>query len=667
MPATTAEFTTALLDEIDHDACKFSYTEPQVDGTEVHHVFTTDAYGEPSDPYGVANQITTHLEDGESLLDAVRQTRLFEEFDDPYWNGHPRVYEYQVMLRTFLYAELRGFAFRSHVAEFLDDNPNVALDLGFDFEKGTLGVRTPHQTVVNECWNDRFNEDVREYIAETVEYVHEWARENETFIETTELSVPAEDEDDGELSKAEIRRIVNELMRHILPNYSFDRGDNKTHRKNLFFEVLAHCSLTSSSVYGGGETFEWSKCSDEAPPSGRTYFDHIQSLSPAQMMKMFDEAVESQFEAASKLGLYDEALPIAVDVTTWESDAFGKRVSFESISDPEDDDLSKSVRRETKKAIEKWKLQPLVGEDPEKIRTADFDDPELVELAESIPDVVRYVHGTKSGDDFCYAWEFAAACIAHPTCPMMFAVKPLERKDDLEEHVEEFIDRAQELIVVDQVYMDAAYAQVPVFNKFRYPGRFRTADVFDMDYVMNIRENDRVTNAVLEEKPGDGEFVSKMADNDEDVTVVREFGQYSQDAGAWGHTTLLGLPKRGVETVEDPVKERVAFCTNRAKVDVETAIELVNGPDGEDDRRGYGNRWLIESGFKKVKEFLAYTKTGDADTRLFYFLYATLLFNCWMLVDRTIKKRKGVEYVNEPELKAKTFAVIVANFLRPVT
>ncbi|MFC4440098.1 MULTISPECIES: hypothetical protein [Natrialbaceae] len=47
-------------------------------------------------------------------------------------------------------------------------------------------------------------------------------------------------------------------------------------------------------------------------------------------------------------------------------------------------------------------------------------------------------------------------------------------------------------------------------------------------------------------------------------------------------------------------------------------------------------------------------------------LYASLLFNCWMLVDRTIKERKGIKYESKPQLKAKTFAVIVANFLRPI-
>uniref|UniRef100_A0A8A2VGI5 Uncharacterized protein n=1 Tax=Haloterrigena alkaliphila TaxID=2816475 RepID=A0A8A2VGI5_9EURY len=145
------------MDDIDVDSCKFSYTETQIDGPDIHHVYTTESYGVPSDPFGVANQITSHLEDGESLLDAISQTRLYQEFDDPYWNDHPQVYDFQVMLRTFLFAELRGFAHRSHIADFLDENPNTALDLGFDFKKNSLEVRTPFQTTVNECWNDRFN------------------------------------------------------------------------------------------------------------------------------------------------------------------------------------------------------------------------------------------------------------------------------------------------------------------------------------------------------------------------------------------------------------------------------------------------------------------------------------------------------------------------------
>ncbi|NUC75037.1 transposase [Haloterrigena sp. SYSU A558-1] len=665
-----------LIDSVDVDSCKFSYTETQVDGTETRHVHTTDDYAEPSDPIGVANQVTTQLEDGETLLDAVRQTQLYQEFDDPYWNDHPKVYDFQTMLRTFLYAELRGFAHRSHISEFLDDNTNTALDLGFEFEDGTLEVRTPHQTVVNECWNDRFNGDVQEYITETVSHVHAWALENRKLLEASELEVPNEDDEDDDLSKDEIRRIMNELMRHICPNLSFDRDETSIHSDNIFFEVLAHCAFSGSSVYGGGETFEWMKISDDAPPSGRTFHDHIKDLSLGEQIEMFDNVVESQIETARDMGLYEKAVPLAIDTTTVKSDAFGKRVTFKSIADPEDSDWSKSKRRETYAAIEKWGLECLVGEDPEDIRNADFDDQEKREAAKSIPAVVRYVRGTKSGDEFLYAWEFAAACIAHPVCPQFIGMKPLGGKAEFENHVREFVERAQELVPISDVYMDAAYAQVPVFQSFHYGNQFRTNDTMNMPYVMNITENDRVEDAALKENPGGGKFVTRMDENDDDITIINEFRQYSQEHG-YGTTSLVALPKRGVDEVEDPITDRVAFCTNRTDFDAANARTLLQGPDPsmcESEAakrqarldRGYGNRWVIENGFQKVKDFLAFTKSGHPGVRLFYMLYASIMFNCWMLVDRTIKERKGIKYESEPQLKAKVFAVIVANYLRPI-
>lgn len=53
-----------------------------------------------------------------------------------------------------------------------------------------------------------------------------------------------------------------------------------------------------------------------------------------------------------------------------------------------------------------------------------FEDEKEWAKAKNIGDVVKYVHGTKSGDGFNYAWEFAGAAIAHPTCPLVYAMEP---------------------------------------------------------------------------------------------------------------------------------------------------------------------------------------------------------------------------------------------------
>lgn len=100
--------------------------------------------------------------------------------------------------------------------------------------------------------------------------------------------------------------------------------------------------------------------------------------------------------------------------------------------------------------------------------------------------------------------------------------------------------------------------------------------------------------------------------------------------------------------VEDLVADRVAFSTSRTDIDAENAIELLRGPDPESlsdpvrgrrakHERGYTNRWLIEIGFEKTKDFLAFTKSGRDGVQPFYVLYAPLLFDVWMTVDRAIK------------------------------
>jgi len=636
-------------------------------------------------PKYVAMQIYAGLMNGHPLADCVAASDInFDRFEDHKWTGHPQIHRFEALSRSFIWGELRGIRFRSNIVDELKGRPNTRRKLGYGTYNGKR--RCPHESNFNEAWNDRFGDDLKVFIHEVVDYVREWAYGNNRLIETTELLLPDERDETQELSKEQIRRIVNEMVGYITPNYSFDRDGPTQHDRNVFFKLLAHCGLTTSSVHGGGDQFAWQRIDDDDPPHGRTAMDLIKSLSTGEMLRMYNDAIDGIFEALDEqVGLYEGPVPVAIDTTTIESDARWKRVTPESISDPEDSTWSDRKRKDTHEYIEEFDMQSLVGEDPKKIRYADFDDQEKKEKAGEIGDVVKYVHGTKSGEDFKYAWEFAAAAIAHPTCPLVYAMEPLPKKHRLEDHVEKFIDRAEELVTVSEVYMDSAYAQTAVFQQFHYGNGFRTEDKFNIPYVMNMRENNDVKKAVLKESGGKGEVTTWMDDNDEDITVVKDYSQFTQEEG-WGKTTLVGLPKRdmengGVVDVEDKLADRVAFCTSRTDIDADNAHELLRGRPGDEHDRGYTNRWLIEIGFQKIKDFLAFTKSSHSGVRLFYTLYASLLFDVWMTVDRTLKKREyeladdipddedddGPEYATEPRLSANVLSVIVANYLRPIT
>lgn len=91
--------------------------------------------------------------------------------------------------------------------------------------------------------------------------------------------------------------------------------------------------------------------------------DLIKDLSKDEILLMFNNAVDSLFEGLDdKIEPFgDEPLPIAIDTTTIESDAEWKRVTIESIADPEDSDWSKRKRRTRMNILRKRRLSVLLA------------------------------------------------------------------------------------------------------------------------------------------------------------------------------------------------------------------------------------------------------------------------------------------------------------------
>ena len=95
----------------------------------------------------------------------------------------------------------------------------------------------------------------------------------------------------------------------------------------------------------------------------------------------------------------------------------------------------------------------------------------------------------------------------------------------------------------------------------------------------------------------------------------------------------------------------VAFTTN---VDVKDEIRL----DREEAKgwvQRYSRRWGIENSYKTIKDFLAWTTSKNFVVRLFYFGFAVLLYNMWLLVDLLVQLSLDVEYRRKPRVTAKRF------------
>lgn len=111
------------------------------------------------------------------------------------------------------------------------------------------------------------------------------------------------------------------------------------------------------------------------------------------------------------------------------------------------------------------------------------------------------------------------------------------------------------------------------------------------------------------------------------------------------YTNLVLLPSN-----KNP-DNTIRFATN---LDVSDATEK--------DRREtkgwinrYSRRWGIGNSYKTIKDFLAWPTSKEFVVRLFYFGFAVLLYNMWLLIDLLVQLSLDIECRNKPRVTAKRF------------
>jgi hypothetical protein len=97
------------------------------------------------------------------------------------------------------------------------------------------------------------------------------------------------------------------------------------------------------------------------------------------------------------------------------------------------------------------------------------------------------------------------------------------------------------------------------------------------------------------------------------------------------------------------------------------ATNLRVGPEeAESFCRRYSRRWQIENEYKSIKnDFLAKTSSKDYRVRLFYFVFAVLLYNIWRLTDFLLKAGVDSEMDYAPVLTAGECVEMVVSALIP--
>jgi len=232
------------------------------------------------------------------------------------------------------------------------------------------------------------------------------------------------------------------------------------------------------------------------------------------------------------------------------------------------------------------------------------------------------------------AFKFATLSIVGLNIPLILAVEPIRESSAWDENpsnqihrvVRRLVRRAQQHVSIETVLCDREFDSMHVFQ---------TLSNLDVNYLIPKRITS-TEESVIETMESDGRDVAV-----EPASVDVETGTHSMQ--------FLYVPS----TKSDGT---VVFATN-----------LRVGPDqAKSFCHRYSRRWQIENEYKSIKnDFLAKTSSKDYRVRLFYFVFAVLLYNIWRLTDFLLKAGVDGEMDYAPVLTAGECVELVCSALIP--
>jgi hypothetical protein len=247
-------------------------------------------------------------------------------------------------------------------------------------------------------------------------------------------------------------------------------------------------------------------------------------------------------------------------------------------------------------------------------------------------DEMPMVSGTKDREG--RAFKFATLSIIGRNIPLVLAVEPVRESSPWDDNppnqihrvVRRLVERAKQHVPIETVLCDREFDSMRVFQ---------TLQNHDVNYLIPKRITSTERDAI-HQMEADGQEVAV-----ETASVNVEAGSHE--------LRFLYVPSTSGEGT-------AVFATNLA----------VGPEEAETFCRRYSRRWQIENEYKSIKhDFLAKTSSKDYRVRLFYFVFAVLLYNIWRLTDFLLKAGVDGEMDYEPVLTAGECVELVASALIP--
>lgn len=241
-------------------------------------------------------------------------------------------------------------------------------------------------------------------------------------------------------------------------------------------------------------------------------------------------------------------------------------------------------------------------------------------------DGAEMVMGAPKTKSYKLCYKFATLTVVGENVKFTLAVRPVQKGDLIGEVVRDLMQKAQEHVCIDNVYADSEFCSVAAFRALKEQ---------NLNFIIPSPKNKRVKREI-----------ERMQ---REIEVLEEYGIYgpTSDGGTQEReeSNLVLVPSSSNE------EKTVAFATN---------MEVGDGTVYERQAtlgviKRYRRRWGIENSYKTIKNFLAWTTSKDYSVRLFYFGFAALLYNMWLLVDFIVQVSLDVEHRYKPRVTAKRF------------
>nr|WP_240729962.1 transposase [Halalkalirubrum salinum] len=232
------------------------------------------------------------------------------------------------------------------------------------------------------------------------------------------------------------------------------------------------------------------------------------------------------------------------------------------------------------------------------------------------------------------AFKFATLSIVGLNIPLILAVEPVRESSAWDENppnqihrvVRRLVTRAKEHVPIETVLCDREFDAQRVYQ---------TLSNLGVNYLIPKRINS-TEQEVIETMEADGQ------------TIAVESASVHVEAGSHSMQFLYVPSTKGNGTT--------VFATNLR----------VSPNEAEAFCRRYSRRWQIENEYKSIKgDFLAKTSSKDYRVRLFYFVFAVLLYNIWRLTDFLLKAGVDNEMDYAPVLTAGECIELVCGELIP--